>query len=388
VVRASRLAACLTTLLVVATGAGAAPPFARPLRVALPKDFGAVSVAAADLDGDGRVDLAVTGRTGVCVLLGDGRGGFRPCAPVVAGANPTAIVVADLNGDGREDLVVANHETDYVTLLVNAGAGRFTTRPLHLRSFPHPHAVAAGDFDRDGKPDLAVDSWGEDRVTLLFGKDDWHGPGTSLPIGTNPYHTLTAADVDGDGNVDLVAPNWGKGTVSVLLGDGRGHFAHAPGSPFRAGPTPFAAAVADVDGDGRPDILVANYSGHADATADDGLTWIRNDGNRRFTPFPIRVARGDYSASVAAGDVNGDGIADVALPNTNGASVTLLFGSRDGPRGGETVATMPAPYAIALADLNGDGRADLVVASQKSDEILVFLAAAGPPRATPHARRP
>jgi hypothetical protein len=377
-VRAPRLAAGLTTLLSVATGAGALPPFARPLHVALPKDFGAVAVAAADFDGDGRVDLAVTGRTGVCVLLGDGRGGFRPCAPVAAGANPTSMAVADVNGDGRPDIVVANHETDYVTPLVNAGAGRFTSRPLRLRSYPHPHAIAVGDFDRDGKPDIAVDSWGEDRVTLLFGRDDWRGPGTPVDLGTRPYHTLTAADVDGDGNVDLVAPNWGKGTVSILLGDGHGRFAHAPGSPFAAGPTPFGAAVADLNGDGRPDVVVANYAGRANATADDGLTWIRNDGNRRFTPFPMRLVRGDYSSTVATGDVNGDGIADVAFPNTNGTSVSLLFGSPDGPRGAETVATMPAPYAICLADLNGDGRADLVVTSQKRDEILVFLAVRAP----------
>ena len=133
-----------------------------------------------------------------------------------------------------------------------------------------------------------------------------------------------------------------------------------------------------MNGDGRLDVVVANYSGHATATADDGLTWIRNDGSRRFTPFPRRLAPGDYSANVAAGDVNGDGIADVAFSNTNGASVTVLFGAPAGPRGAETVATMPAPYAITLADLNGDGRADLVVTSQTSDEILVFPASSVP----------
>ena len=143
-----------------------------------------------------------------------------------------------------------------------------------------------------------------------------------------------------------------------------------------------------MNGDGRPDVVVANYSGHADATADDGLTWIRNDGNRRFTPFPLRLARGDYSSNLATGDVNGDGIADVAFPNTNGVSVTVLFGSPAGPHGAESVSTMPAPYAIALADLDGDGRADLVVTSQTSDEMLVFLASPGPApkRATPTPR--
>ena len=283
-----------------------------------------------------------------------------------------------MNGDGRRDVVVANHETDYVTLLLGDGTGSFTSRALRVRSKPHPHAVAVGDFDGDGRPDIAVDSWGEDRITLLFGKDEWKGPGTPLAIGTRPYHTIVSADLDGDGKADLVVANWGRGTVSILLGDGKGGFAHAPGSPFPAGPTPFAAAVADVNGDHRPDVVVANYSGHATDSTHDGLTWIRNDGNRRFTPFPKLVARGDYSARVATGDVNGDGFADCAFPNTNGSSVTLVYGSPAGPRDSEAIPTMPAPDAIVLADLDGDGRADLVVTSQKSDEMLVFMALGAP----------
>lgn len=364
-----------------AAGPGsAAPAFRPPLHVALPADFRTVFALAADFDGDGRRDVAVLGgRGGLLVFLGDGRGGLRATPPVPAGANPTSMAVTDANGDGRLDVVVANHETDYVTLLLGDGKGGFAPRRLTLHSKPHPHAVAAGDFDRDGRPDIAVDSWGEDRITLLFGKDGWKGPGTPLAIGTRPYYTLAAADMDADGILDLVAPNWGKGTVSILFGDGRGGFAHAPGSPHAAGPSPFAAAVADVNGDGRPDVLVANYSGHATDTARDGLTWVRNDGSRRFTPFPERVSRGDYSARLACGDVNGDGVADVAFSNANARTVTLVLGSRDGPREAETVRTMPAPHSLALADLDGDGRADLVVTAEESDELLVFLAAAPPP---------
>lgn len=376
----SSRAAPLTLLAFISCApAAAAPAFRPPLRVALPADFRAGAVLAGDFDGDGRKDLAVLGERGaLLVLSGDGRGGFRALPPVPAGANPTAMAVADLNGDGRPDVVVANHETDYVTVLLGDGRGGFSASRRTLHTKPHPHAVAVGDFDRDGKPDIAVDSWGEDRITLLFGKDGWRGPGTPLAIGTRPYYTLAAADVDGDGNLDLVTPNWGKGTVSILLGDGKGGFAHAPGSPFPAGPTPFAAAVADLNGDGRPDVVVANYSGHASDTRNDGLTWIRNDGGRKFTPFPERVAKGDYSARVAAGDVNGDGFADVAFSNANGRSVTVVFGSPEGPRGSEDVTTMASPHAVLLADLDGDGRADLVVAGEGSDELLVFLATPAP----------
>jgi hypothetical protein len=379
----SRIVAAAAPL-VVLLGAhpGASAPFGEPLRISLPRGVRPTAVKAADLNGDGRLDLVVLSESGdALLLLGDGRGGFRPSPPVAAGANPTAMVIADLDRDGKLDVVVANHESAYLTLLKGDGAGRFVARALPLRVVPHPHAVAVGDFDEDGKPDIAVDSWGENRIVLLFGKDGWKGPGTPVDVGTNPYYTLEAADLDGDGHLDLVAPNWGKGTVSILLGDGKGRFAHAPGSPFRAGPTPFAAAVADVNGDGRLDVVVANYSGHASDTANDGLTWIRNEGGRQFMPFPERIAKGGYVARLATGDVDGDGITDVAFSNTNGDSVTVLYGSKSGPRTGDSVRTMRRPHALALADLDGDGRADLVVTGEGSAELLVFLTAvARPPR--------
>jgi hypothetical protein len=296
-------------------------------------------------------DVIVAGLNGQVIVVRDGA---HPSSPIAAGANPSSLAATP----GL--IAVANHETDYVTLIQGS-----TPRTLHLHSNPHPHAVAIGDFDRDGKPDLAVDSWGENRIMLLFGRDGWRGPGAPVDIGARPYWTITAADMDGDGNVDLVTPNWGTRTVSILLGDGRGHFQHAPGSPLPAGPSPFSAAIGDVNGDGRPDIVIANYSGHATDTANDGLTWIRNDGARRFTPFPQRVATGDYTARVAAGDINGDGIADAVFSNSNGATVTVVYGSRAGLRNATSIPVMQHPHAVAVVG----GR--IFVASEGEDALLV-----------------
>ena len=101
-----------------------------------------------------------------------------------------------------------------------------------------------------------------------------------IEIGRKPYINVVAADLDGDGHVDLVMPNSGLDSICILFGDGHGHFTHARQSPLVAGPTPFMVAVADLNGDGRPDIVVANYSGHITDTSGDGLTWVRNDGDR------------------------------------------------------------------------------------------------------------
>lgn len=329
--------------------------------IPLPKGFRPTALASADFNGDGHADVAVSGlgRGEVIVFLGDGRGALRATPAVAAGANPSGIDAT------KAFIAIANHETDYVTLLSGNGKGGFTPRTLRLHSKPHPHAVAVGDFDRDGRPDLAVDSASEKRIMLLFGRDGWRGPGTPIDLGTNPYWTISAADMDGDGNVDLVTPNAGKGTLSVLLGDGRGHFAHAAGSPFAAGPGPFSAAIGDVNGDKRPDIVIANYSGHAADTATDGLTWIRNDGGRRFTPFAQRVTNGDYSSRIAAGDIDGDGFADAVFANSNGATVTIVYGSRNGPRETANVTVMPRPHAVTIAGRN------IIVATEDEERLLV-----------------
>ncbi len=316
-----------------------------PTHIPLPRGF---HPTALGVSGN---DVVVASDNGQVIVV---RNLSRLSAPIAAGANPASLAAAG------NLIAVANHETDYITLIEGT-----TPRTLRLHSRPHPHAVAIGDFDRDGKPDFAVDSWGENRIMLLFGRDGWRGPGTPVDIGTRAYWTITAADMDGDGNLDLVMPNWGRGTVSILLGDGRGHFAHAPGSPFPGGPSPFSAAVADVNGDHRPDVVIANYSGHNTDTANDGLTWIRNDGARRFTPFPQRVATGDYSARIAAGDVNGDGIADAVFSNGNGSTITVVYGSPTGPRNPKSITVMRHPHAVAIVG----GR--VVVGSEEGEELLV-----------------
>lgn len=339
-------------------------------RVTLPAGFRPAALVAADFNGDGVTDIAITGESErLLILLGDGRGGLR-ALPVGAraGKQPYAIIAADMNGDGRMDLVVANHDTDHLTLLTGDGKGAFIAREIKVPSKPHPHMVAAADIDHDGKMELITDSWMEDR--LLIVRTD----GRSIPIdvGRKPYLTLSAADLDGDGNVDLVTPNEGLGTVSILFGDGRGQFTHATQSPIPAGAEPFAATIADVNGDGRPDIVVGNYSGHITDTARDGVTWIRNDGSRHFTAFTNRVAVGHGTYRVAAGDFNGDGIADIAAANGAASDVTIVYGSHAGPQRSISIPTMAGPHAIAMADLNGDGRADLLVISENRDEMLVI----------------
>ena len=355
--------------------------FAAPIHLGLPAGFRPMGIATADFNHDGNVDVALCGESQqLLVFLGDGRGGLHLTTQQArCGLHPSSMIAADLNGDGWADLAVSNHETDYLTVLINDRRGRFAEQHIHVHSIPHPHTVAAADVNRDGRVDLITDSWAENRITLLLSTAPgiWRSPGSTIDVLRRPYLNIVAADLDGDGNVDLAMPNYGFDSVSIFFGDGHGHFTPAPQSPIAAGPTPFAIAIGDVNGDGRPDILVANYSGHMTDTAHDGLTWIRNDGRRRFTAFPQRVLTADGSWRVVSGDINGDGFADAVITDVATDRVTIAYGSRGGLHAGPSIATMHAPHSVALADLNHDGRADILAITETVDELFVCLSTPG-----------
>ena len=343
------------------------------------------SVVIADLNGDARMDLAVAdeGSRNVSILLGDGKGGFAqaPGSPLAAGDHPADIAVGDINGDGKPDLAIANHDTKYVTVLVGDGRGSFTPAPgspFTVKSDPHPHGVALADFNGDGKPDVVVDDWQNNNVTVLFSDDKggFASPGVSFAVGRMPYHKVRAADVNGDGKADIITTNMEGNSVTVLLGDGRGGFSQSPSSPIAVSRAPFYAAVGDMNRDGRPDIMVAHYSGHGTDPSADGVTVLLGDGRGGFAPVsgsPFKTT-GRASGALAIGDINGDRVPDVAVANGVSNNVTVLLGDGKGALAADaTLSVGREPYAIAVGDLNGDGKADIVTANSGDNDITVLL---------------
>jgi len=340
------------------------------------------SVSIADVNKDGNVDILVAngGSGKLSIYLGDGKGGFSQPkgSPFSAGQNPTGIATGDFNGDGNLDLAIANHGVKLVTVLLGNGRGQFSYAPgspFNVESNPHPHGIAVADFNGDKKSDIAVDSWAENKVLVMFGKGDgtFHLPGAKFEVGKMPYQRLRSADVDEDGNPDIITSNFESGSVSVLFGDGRGNFTR---KDFPVSPDPFGIAIADLNGDHHLDIAISHYSGQGTDPSKNALSVLFGDGKGNFSlakgsPFPT----GHYPGTLAVGDLNGDGIADIAVPNYEDGTLTVYFGGRNGITlaGYSPIRVGHTPQGVAIADLNHDSKGDIVVAEEDDNDVLVLL---------------
>ena len=395
-----------------------------------PAGPGAEAVLLADFNADGQPDVALARQGdfvqdpgGLSILIGNRDATFSTAVDYPVGVAPRSLAVADFNGDGRLDVATANAgslgqpglpaATGSVSVLLGKGDG--TLQPaVSLAGGGAPRAIAAADMNGDGNPDLAVANEDAGTVSVLLGKGDGSfQPAVNTAVGAHPTD-LGATDLNGDGRLDIVLLH-ANATLSTWFGAGDGTlraggryvggvnieafaifespqnlrpFLLVPDQPtndihvvgvnldgslltptaYLLGPDPRSIALADFNNDGRLDAAVADQ---------DNVSLLLGRGDGRLEQArPIVAGTVLRRASIAAGDFDGDGRSDLAAVGTNDGRISILRGAADATfQPAENLNPAPGADFVLASDLNADNHPDLVVVNNNRNQssVSVFL---------------
>jgi hypothetical protein len=321
------------------------------------------TAVAADFDGDGIADLAVSNKNGrsISIIIGDGAGGFAPPINFTLAMEPESLAVGDFNKDGKADVAVGHAGNGPVFVLFGDGAGRFSQEVVVV-DIPAANQVVVGDFNGDTNADIAV-SVHLSKVRILLGNGNGGFSVSNVTTASASTPSLVAADFDGDGVSDLafISEGSGGGGVSLIHGTREGDF--SVNSVVSLSQTPKAIAAADFNGDGRLDAAVTAHN------TQRVLFILLNDGARSFgTPTALTVA--DEPRAVATADFNGDEKMDVAVGSNSDHAFFVFLG--DGLGNFTTITSrLPSEYPrgripvfIVARDFNSDGDTDIVATNR------------------------
>lgn len=289
------------------------------------------------------------------------------------------IALADLNRDSKLDAVLAAHDSYAVSVLLGSGDGRFqasTGSPFVARDGkkPHTHGLAIADVNHDGHPDIVTANNNDGDVSLLLGDGQGkfaRAAASPFPCGRRPY-PIAAADINGDAHADILVPNATLDiqtpSLTILLGSARGELAAAPNSPLTCDATLWYIAAGDLNGDHRPDVVATHSEGGT------GVTILLNSGQGKLSlapSSPLQLGHGAWGVEIA--DMNRDGKADLVIAADE--SIRLFAGDGRGgfkPATGSPFKTGKGAWRLVVADFNGDGKPDVATRCVEANRLEVL----------------
>jgi len=354
------------------------------------------SVAIGDIDGDGKPDVVVANNVDstISVYRNTSTSGsitFAPKVDFATGPYPSSVAIGDIDGDGKPDLVVTNRTSNTISVFRNTSvAGSITTSSLaakvDFKTGTGPLSVAIGDVDGDGRPDMVVSNFGSNTISV-FRNTNITGSITAssfaqkvdFTTGSGPY-SVAMGDIDGDGRPDVVVPNFHGNSISVFQNTSipgsitAGSFASKV--DFTTGTLPNSVAIGDVDGDGKPDVVAVSYGGTASVFKNMSVS---SSITTSSLAAKVDFTSGSGPFSLAIGDLDGDGKPDLAVGDVNNNTVSVLRNTS--PIDSITTSSFASkvdfttgawPYSVAIGDLDGDGKPDLAVVNLHNNSLSVL----------------
>ncbi|WP_052338626.1 FG-GAP-like repeat-containing protein [Planktothrix prolifica] len=357
--------------------------------------FNPQSVSIGDFNGDGKLDLATANfndNTASILLNTTANGATTPTFATkvnfTTGSTPRSVSIGDFNGDGKLDLAVANYtNSNNASILLNTTATGATTPTFNPKvdftTGSGSTSVSIGDFNSDNKPDLAVSNQNGASVSILLNTTTNATTPTfatkvDFTVGSQAT-SVSIGDFNGDGKLDLATANTNSSTVSILLNttaNGATTPTFAPKVDFSTGFNPQSVSIGDINGDGKPDLAVANS---LSATVSILLNTTANGATTPTFATKVDFTTGSRPLSVSIGDLNGDGKPDLAVANYSSSTVSILLNTTANGATTPTFApkvdstTGSRPTSVSIGDINGDGKPDLAVANYSSYTASIFL---------------